>query len=69
VRRRRMLGGLMARGRLRKVLLVVYLVIGVIVANSHHYFAHMNGVKPVASAVLAVVLWPLLLLGVRLHIK
>jgi hypothetical protein len=40
-----------------------------IVANSHHYFAHINGIKPVASAVLAVALWPLILFGVRLHIK
>jgi hypothetical protein len=63
------MGRFNSRGRFRNVLVVVYLVIGAIVANSHHYFAHMNGVRPVASAVLAVVLWPLLLLGVRLHIK
>jgi hypothetical protein len=48
---------------------VVYLVIGVIVANSHHYFSHVSGFKPIASAVLAVLLWPLILLGVNLHIK
>ncbi len=59
----------MLRGMLGKVLLVIYLVVGLVVANSHHYFAHLNGVKPIVSAVIAVVLWPLLLLGVRLHIK
>jgi hypothetical protein len=48
---------------------VVYLVIGVIVANSHHYFTHVSGFKPIASAVLAVLLWPLILFGVNLHIK
>jgi hypothetical protein len=61
--------GLMFRGILKKVLLVVYFIVGLIVANSHHYFAHINGIKPVASAVLAVALWPLILFGVRLHIK
>jgi hypothetical protein len=51
------------------LLTVVYLVIGWIVANSHHYFAHVSGFKPIASAVLAVLLWPLVLFGVNLHIK
>lgn len=54
---------------MRTVLFVVYIVIGVIVAASHHYFVHLNAVKPIASAVLAVVLWPLVLFGVGLHIK
>jgi hypothetical protein len=62
-------GGLMLRGMLRKLLLVAYVVVGLIVASSHHYFAHLNGIKPIASAVLAVVLWPLIIFGVSLHIK
>jgi len=52
-----------------KVLFVIYVVVGVIVANSHHYFKHVNGIKPFVSAVLAVVLWPLVLLSINLHIK
>ena len=59
----------MRRALLSKVLFVIYVVVGVIVANSHHYFAHLDGVKPFVSAVLAVVLWPLVLLNVNLHIK
>jgi hypothetical protein len=59
----------MMRGMFRNILLVAYVVVGVIVANSHHYFAHLSGPKPILSAVLAVVLWPLVLLGVNLHIK
>ena len=47
---------------------LVYLVVGVIVASSHHYFAHVTTLKPLLSAVLAVLLWPLLLLGIDLHI-
>jgi len=48
---------------------LVYLVIGVAVAASHHYFTNVNGLRGVGSAVLAVVLWPLILLGINLHIK
>jgi hypothetical protein len=51
------------------LLSVAYLVIGVIVANAHHYFVHLSGIKPIASAVLGVLLWPLILLGISLHIK
>ncbi len=37
-------------------------------AASHHYLRHLNALRPIASAVLAVVLWPLVLLGVNLHL-
>jgi hypothetical protein len=50
-------------------LLIVYVVIGVIVAVSHHYFAHLDGVKPIVAGVLAVLLWPLVLIGVNVHLK
>jgi hypothetical protein len=40
-----------------------------VVASSHHYFKHVDTLKPIVSAVLAVILWPLLLLGINLHIK
>ena len=48
---------------------LVYLVVGVVVASSHHYFRHASTLKPLLSALLAVVLWPLLLLGINLHVK
>jgi hypothetical protein len=48
---------------------LVYLIIGVAVAASHHYFVHLNTFRQIASAVLAVVLWPLILLGISLHIR
>jgi hypothetical protein len=54
---------------LRNILIVVYLVIGVVVASSHHYFTHLNSLTSVLSALLAVLLWPLILFGVSLHIK
>jgi hypothetical protein len=39
---------------MRLSLLVVYFVIGVVVAASHHYFERLGSVKPIASAVLAL---------------
>ena len=51
------------------VVFVVYIVIGVVVASGHHYFEHLDALKPIASAVIAVLLWPLTLFGINLHIK
>ncbi len=51
-----------------RVVLATYIVVGGFVANSHHYFAHVDSLKHIASAILAVFLWPLVLLGVDLHI-
>jgi len=47
---------------------LVYLVIGLIVASGHAYFAHLTSVMPILSAILAVLLWPLVLLSVNLHL-
>jgi steroid 5-alpha reductase family enzyme len=48
---------------------IVWVVIGVIVAASHAFFVHLNAVTPILSAILAVLLWPLVLLGVNLHLS
>jgi hypothetical protein len=46
----------------------VYIVIGVVVAARHHYFVvELDFNTMIYSAVLAVLLWPLILLGVNLH--
>jgi len=47
----------------------VYLTVGLVVASSHGFVGHLNGLMPILSAVLAVVLWPLVLLGVDLHLR
>ena len=57
------------RGPRISLLGVVYLIVGVVIANSHHYFDHVNTIRQFFSAVLAVALWPLILLGIGLHIK
>ncbi len=49
-------------------LVVLYLVVGGIVAGAHHYWTNIQTFKAVVSALLATVLWPLILLGVNLHI-
>jgi hypothetical protein len=46
----------------------VYLVVGIIVAATHDYFKNFDTVKRVISGLLAVLLWPLVLIGVNLHI-
>jgi len=51
------------------VVFVIYIVIGVVVASGHHYFEHLDALKPIASAVIAVLLWPLILFGINLHIR
>ena len=47
---------------------LIYLVVGIVVANSHDYFKNVDTLKTVGSAILAILLWPLLLLGIDLHI-
>jgi hypothetical protein len=34
----------------------------------HDYYAHVNTARALGSAVLATLLWPLLFLGIDLHI-
>jgi hypothetical protein len=46
----------------------LYLVIGGIVAATHNYWQNLHTWRPIASAILATLLWPLLLVGINLHI-
>ena len=47
----------------------VYLIAGVVVAATHDYFENLDTVRRVGSAILAVLLWPLIFLGIDLHIQ
>jgi hypothetical protein len=47
---------------------LVYLAVGVWVAATRDYFEGLRGVRAILSLLLAVVLWPLVLLGVDLHL-
>lgn len=53
---------------IRRILPVVYLLIGVLVASQHNYLANLTILNRILSAVLAVALWPLVLLGINLNI-
>ena len=44
-------------------LLLVYLVIGVVVAYAENYLENVDRTKRLLSAILAILLWPLVLLG------
>jgi len=49
-------------------LVAVYLIAGGIVAATHDYWSNLDTLKLVISAVLATLLWPLILLGIDLHV-
>jgi hypothetical protein len=55
------------RPRISLLVVAAYLIVGAFVAASHHYFAH-GGLRGIASAVLAILLWPLVLLGLNIRI-
>ena len=48
---------------------IVYAVVGVVLASNRHYFSSLDTASRIGSAILAVVLWPLLLLGFDLHVR
>jgi len=48
---------------------IIYLIIGVVIAASHHYLNNPNALKPIVSALLAIALWPLVLLGINVHVR
>jgi len=54
-------------GRLRYLLILVYFVIGVFIAWDRGYIT-VPILKIIASALLSILLWWLILLGVNLHV-
>jgi hypothetical protein len=59
----------MRRGRGVSLLTLVYVGVGVAIAASHDYFDNVHGWRGVLSAIFAIFLWPLVLLGIDLHVK
>jgi hypothetical protein len=55
--------------RLSTILGVIYLIIGVLVAASNDYLERLGTIRAVISAILAIVLWPLVLLGFDVDIR
>lgn len=52
-------------GSMRRIplLLLVYLVIGIVVAYAENYFDNTERTNRLLSAILAILLWPLVLVG------
>ena len=55
--------------RIPSIVAVVYLVIGVVVASQRDYLDDHDRLKPILSAILAILLWPLVLLGIDLRFR
>ena len=55
--------------RVPSIIALVYLAIGVVVASQRDYLDDLDRLKRILSAILAVVLWPLVLLGVDLRLR
>ena len=53
----------------RRLLYLIYLVIGLVIASTHHYLRNLDTIRRFLSAILAIILWPLILLGIDLHIR
>ena len=54
---------------IRTLLLIAYIVIGIVAAANRNYLESLNSVAEIVSALLAILLWPLILLGVSLRIR
>jgi cell shape-determining protein MreD len=50
------------------ILFLVYIVLGFLVASTNGYLENLGRIRGIISLVLAVILWPLVLLGVDLHL-
>lgn len=50
------------------ILFLVYIVLGILVAATNGYFRNLGGIRSIISMVLAVLLWPLVLVGVDIRI-
>lgn len=53
---------------LKLIIIIVYLAVGLVVASNNDYLGNLDDLSAIISALLAVLLWPLVLLGIDLHI-
>ena len=54
---------------MKSIGMVIYLVIGVLVAMQKDYLGNLDSIGDVVNLLLAIVLWPLVLLGVKFNIN
>jgi hypothetical protein len=48
---------------------LIYVIVGAFVAGANDYFDRLGSLKGILSALLAIGLWPLVLLGIDLQVK
>ena len=53
---------------IKTIIVLVYLGIGLVVASIRDYMGNVNDIGDIINLVLAVVLWPLVLLGVKFNL-
>jgi ABC-type anion transport system duplicated permease subunit len=58
----------MLRTRRISIGAVIWLVVGVVVASSHHFLDQLHTTSQFGSAILAVLVWPLVLLHIHIAI-
>lgn len=51
------------------IVFIIYIIIGIIMASNRGYLVGLGSIEHILSAILAIILWPLLLVGVSLHIS
>jgi hypothetical protein len=49
------------------LLTIAYVIVGAFVAAANHYFAHVGTIKGVVSAIIAILAWPLILIGIDIR--
>jgi ABC-type Na+ efflux pump permease subunit len=54
--------------RLGGILILIYVLVGVLVAFSQDYFTGLRQVEDYLDAVIAILIWPLLLFGFDINI-
>ena len=47
----------------------IYLIVGMIVAGTKDYLSEISGIGDIINLILAIVLWPLVLLGVKFNLR
>jgi uncharacterized membrane protein YfcA len=49
------------------LLTIAYVIIGAFVAAANNYFSNVETLKRVVSAILAILAWPLILIGIDIR--
>ncbi|HEV7806135.1 MAG TPA: hypothetical protein VGO80_09965 [Solirubrobacteraceae bacterium] len=49
------------------LLTIAYIIVGAFVAAANNYFAHVGTIKGIVSAILAILAWPLILIGIDIR--